>query len=54
VESPRHAPAIGAEINKIKDLCKCYREWLNFFAARRFFAPAQHGMLPRIGKEIDT
>ncbi|WP_158685913.1 hypothetical protein [Achromobacter spanius] len=53
-KSARHAPAIGAEINKIKGLCKCYREQLNFFSARVFFSPTQHGKLPRIGKDIDT
>ncbi|SIT07317.1 hypothetical protein SAMN05428937_0625 [Achromobacter sp. MFA1 R4] len=29
---------IGAEINKIKGLCECYREWKNFVGLPVFFA----------------
>ena len=28
---------IGAEINKIKGLCECYREWKNFVGLPGFF-----------------
>lgn len=29
-------PSIDAEINEIKDLCRCYRGWKNFFGVWNF------------------
>ncbi|CAB3719609.1 hypothetical protein LMG26690_03801 [Achromobacter animicus] len=29
-------PAIDAEINEIKDLCRCYRGWKKFFGVWNF------------------
>lgn len=49
----RQAHGIGAETNKIKDLCKCHRECQNFLRRVGFFMRMQHGQLPRNGKDID-
>ncbi|WP_291379962.1 MULTISPECIES: hypothetical protein [Achromobacter] len=46
--------AIDAEINEIKDLCRCYRGWKKFLRRVGFSTRGLHGKLPLIGKEIDT
>lgn len=50
----RHPRRIDAEINKINDLCKCYRECQNFLRRVDFFTRQQHGHIPQTGKDIDT
>jgi len=47
-------PPIDAEINEIKDLCRCYRGWKKFFRRVEISTRRQRGKLTRIGKEIDT
>jgi len=46
--------SVDAEINEIKDLCKCYRGWKKFFRRVEISTRRQRGKLTLIGKEIDT